>query len=85
MTDRAPRPWLDLVFGVLWSATFLGTFELYYDFSVLKPGAHPVWSGVFGFPVVHHIYLVELGVLVVWVVSRWWWEIAWSVVKLRTR
>lgn len=84
MTDRAQNPWLDLVFGILWSATFLGTFELYVDLSQLRSSTHPIWSGVFGFPWLHHIYYVEVGVLVLWVVSRWWWEIAWTVAKLRT-
>ena len=84
MTDSARKPWLDLAFGILWSATFLGTFELLYDLSQLRPSVHPIWSGVFGFPFLHHIYYVELGLLVVWVASRWWWEIAWAVARMRS-
>jgi len=84
VADSFRKPWLDLAFGALWSATFLGTFEVYYDLSQLNPSVHPIWSGVFGFPFLHHMYYVELGLLGIWVVSRWWWEIAWTVARLRT-
>lgn len=61
---------IDQLFGIFWGITLLGTFELF--FNLWKVGAvdHPIWSTLFGFPIPHHLYLVEFVLLVIWNVSR---------------
>ena len=83
MSDPAKTPWLDLLFGIMWAGTLVGTFELFYDLSLLVPDLHPLWSGVFGAPVLHHLYFIELSLLFVWVLSRWWWQLVWTIAKYR--
>lgn len=55
----------DLVFGVLWGAVVIGTFEMFWDL-----GVDPFWSTLFGPPVPHHMYILEFLLLVMWLLSR---------------
>jgi hypothetical protein len=64
----------DLVFGVFWSGTFLGIFELFQDMYENGIVEHPIWSSIFPkvwkIPIPHHLYLFNSFMLLLWIYVR---------------
>lgn len=64
------KSWPDLAFGIVWAATLISLFQLFYELSSAGLVSHPIWSEVFGFPWFHHAYYFHILSLIIWIFMR---------------
>ena len=51
-----------ILFWVSYLTAFWGAFEMAY-----QSGSHPIWSGTWGFPVLHHYVFGFVGIFVIYI------------------
>lgn len=65
--------WADMLFACFWTAILIGIFELFFDAWQRQLVMHPVWSTVFGKPILHHLYYFHFALMILWLIARKGW------------